>query len=387
LIGLDRSLLTLGRSLLTLDRSLLTLGRSLLTLARSLLTLDRSLLTLGRSLLTLDRSLLTLDRSLLTLGRSLLTLDKSLLTLDRSLLTLDKSLLTLDKSLLTLDRSLLTGIELPVVARPELELQGSDDGQRWQTLEFAYKPGNVSVPPPWVGVPGLKGTFSGLHQPRLDWQMWFAALGTYHRNPWLLVLVVRILQGGAEARGLMNTAVWPAKWQGPGKAPAFVRIIKYSYDFTRAGSVDASKGKWWSRRREGEYLPPLSLDNPSLQQFMSDNNIRQVSSSSYHMNVSSSSYHMHVSSSSCHMHVSSSSCLNNIRNLVVKPHSSNANGGKEHGRMIGNLKHAAALLRVHDQAVCLPVCLSGSVHACLSLFLSTSNVCLSPVTLFVGADT
>jgi hypothetical protein len=34
-----------------------------------------------------------------------------------------------------------------VVARPELELQGSDDGQRWQTLEFAYKPGNVPVTP------------------------------------------------------------------------------------------------------------------------------------------------------------------------------------------------------------------------------------------------
>ena len=221
------------------------------------------------------------------------------------------------------------GVALPVVARPELELQGSDDGQKWQALEFAYKPGNISVPPPWVGVPGLKGTFSGLHQPRLDWQMWFAALGTYHHNPWLLVLVVRILQGGAEARALMNTAVWPAKWQGPGKAPAFVRIIKYSYDFTRAGSVDASKGKWWARRREGEYLPPLSLDNPSLQQFMTDNI---------------------------------------IRNLVSKPHSSNSNGGKGHGRMIGNLKHAAALFRVHDQAVCLRV----SVFVCLCLSVSVS---------------
>ena len=31
------------------------------------------------------------------------------------------------------------------------------------------------------------------HQPRLDWQMWFAALGSYQHNPWLLNLVYRLL--------------------------------------------------------------------------------------------------------------------------------------------------------------------------------------------------
>jgi hypothetical protein len=73
----------------------------------------------------------------------------------------------------------------------------------------------MSRAPPWVGLPGWQGSFSGtqftcftgtnvqmltlthlpgLHQPRLDWQMWFAALGSYERNPWLLVFVVRLLQ-------------------------------------------------------------------------------------------------------------------------------------------------------------------------------------------------
>jgi hypothetical protein len=87
------------------------------------------------------------------------------------------------------------GLSLAVVARPELELQASDDGgETWVPLEFSFKPGNVTGAPPWVGVPGLEGSFSGLHQPRLDWQMWFAALGSYQHNPWLLVLVTRLLQ-------------------------------------------------------------------------------------------------------------------------------------------------------------------------------------------------
>lgn len=48
-----------------------------------------------------------------------------------------------------------------------------------------YKPGNVSRPPPIV-VP---------HQPRLDWQMWFAALGPHSHSPWFTGLVLRLLQG------------------------------------------------------------------------------------------------------------------------------------------------------------------------------------------------
>lgn len=48
-----------------------------------------------------------------------------------------------------------------------------------------YKPGNVSRPPPLI-VP---------HQPRLDWQMWFAALGPHTHSPWFTSLVLRLLQG------------------------------------------------------------------------------------------------------------------------------------------------------------------------------------------------
>uniref|UniRef100_A1L504-2 Isoform 2 of Lipase maturation factor 2 n=1 Tax=Bos taurus TaxID=9913 RepID=A1L504-2 len=69
--------------------------------------------------------------------------------------------------------------------RPEVVLEGSYDGHQWTEIEFMYKPGNLSRPPPIV-VP---------HQPRLDWQMWFAALGPHTHSPWFTSLVLRLLQG------------------------------------------------------------------------------------------------------------------------------------------------------------------------------------------------
>lgn len=72
-----------------------------------------------------------------------------------------------------------------VGGRPEVVLEGSYDGQHWTEIEFMYKPGNVSRPPPFL-IP---------HQPRLDWQMWFAALGQHTHSPWFTGLVLRLLQG------------------------------------------------------------------------------------------------------------------------------------------------------------------------------------------------
>lgn len=48
-----------------------------------------------------------------------------------------------------------------------------------------YKPGNLSAPPPVLTA----------HQPRLDWQMWFAALGPHTQAPWFSSLLHRLLQG------------------------------------------------------------------------------------------------------------------------------------------------------------------------------------------------
>ena len=69
--------------------------------------------------------------------------------------------------------------------RPEIVIEGTIDGQDWKPYGFRYKPGPLDRAPVW----------NSPHQPRLDWQMWFAALGDYRRNVWLGNLMRRLLQG------------------------------------------------------------------------------------------------------------------------------------------------------------------------------------------------
>lgn len=156
------------------------------------------------------------------------------------------------------------GRGLHQVARPEIVLEGSADGRRWDALEFRHKPGDPSKSPTWVAP----------HQPRLDWQMWFAALGSYQSNPWLLNLVVRLLQGHPEVLALMDQARWPGGAEQGGQGAwrlKFVRAVRYDYDFAppRTGDGDAdSNATWWRRRYTDEYLPALSLENESLKAYV-----------------------------------------------------------------------------------------------------------------------
>ncbi|KAK6032497.1 hypothetical protein OSTOST_01320, partial [Ostertagia ostertagi] len=73
--------------------------------------------------------------------------------------------------------------------RPEVIVEGAPDPDGpWKEFEFYSKPGNVSQAPVFV-LP---------HQPRLDWQMWFAALGSYRYNPFFLSLVHHLMEGTPE---------------------------------------------------------------------------------------------------------------------------------------------------------------------------------------------
>ena len=62
-----------------------------------------------------------------------------------------------------------------------------------QAYDFLYKPGNISGPPPFVAP----------HQPRLDWQMWFAALGGYEQAPWFINFAYRLLEWKQEGRSVL----------------------------------------------------------------------------------------------------------------------------------------------------------------------------------------
>jgi len=126
--------------------------------------------------------------------------------------------------------------------RLEIIVQGSNDGQNWLDYEFKYKPGNLKRPPPWVEP----------HQPRLDWQMWFAALGSYENNPWFVNFMVRLLEGSPEVLSLL------ARNPFPNAPPNFVRAEVYDYHFTDFVTRKAT-GDWWQRELKGSYFPVVSL--------------------------------------------------------------------------------------------------------------------------------
>jgi len=145
-----------------------------------------------------------------------------------------------------------------VGGRPEVIIEGSNNAEGpWEEYEFLYKPGNVSRKLPFI-VP---------HQPRIDWQIWFAALGQYQQNPWFLSLVYRLLKNQPEVLHLI------ARNPFGDLGPAFIRARLYSYHFTRW--EDSPKFKppteWWTREFKDEYMPAVAADNPSLVDFMKRN--------------------------------------------------------------------------------------------------------------------
>jgi hypothetical protein len=126
--------------------------------------------------------------------------------------------------------------------RPEIIIEGSDDGLQWQAYEFKWKPGDVKRRPRFVAP----------HQPRLDWQMWFAALSFHQSNPWFRMFLIRLLEGSPDVLALLKKNPFP---QTP---PRFVRAALFDYRFTNR-AIHRATGAWWRRERRGLYSPVLSL--------------------------------------------------------------------------------------------------------------------------------
>jgi hypothetical protein len=126
--------------------------------------------------------------------------------------------------------------------RPEIIVEGSADGVEWRPYEFKWKPGETDRAPGWVAP----------HQPRLDWQMWFAALSSYRHNPWFVQFVERLLRNEPVVTKLLARNPFPIE------PPRYVRATLYQYHFTTI-SERRETGAWWKREKEGEYLPMVSL--------------------------------------------------------------------------------------------------------------------------------
>jgi hypothetical protein len=127
-------------------------------------------------------------------------------------------------------------------SRPEIIVQGSNDGDTWLDYEFKFKPGDLKKAPRWVEP----------YQPRLDWQMWFAALSNYRSNPWFSNFMVRILQGSPDVLRLLG------KNPFPDAPPKYVRAQVFDYSFTDFEKRRAT-GDWWQRAPRGLYFPATSL--------------------------------------------------------------------------------------------------------------------------------
>lgn len=127
-------------------------------------------------------------------------------------------------------------------SRPEIIVEGSDDGEHWLEYVFKYKAGPLDRMPPFVAP----------HMPRLDWQMWFAALGTYQRFPWFTRFLVRLLKNSADVTKLLE------KNPFPDAPPKYIRASLYDYRFTDR-EEKKNAGPWWKRKYLRLYHPTISL--------------------------------------------------------------------------------------------------------------------------------
>jgi predicted DCC family thiol-disulfide oxidoreductase YuxK len=125
--------------------------------------------------------------------------------------------------------------------RDEIVIEGSNDGVEWREYEFHYKPGDLARRPPW-NIP---------HQPRLDWQMWFAALDDPRRLGWFQRFLRRVLQNEPSVIALMERNPFPDR------PPTYVRAL--FYDYTYSNVAEKSQGIWWDRRLLGLYFPVARL--------------------------------------------------------------------------------------------------------------------------------
>ena len=135
-------------------------------------------------------------------------------------------------------------------------LEGTDENiitqnTKWKEYEFKAKPGNLYRKLPIIAP----------YQPRIDWQIWFAAMETPQQNPWLIHMIWKLLDNDKNALSLLANNPFPDN------APKYIRVQFYQYKFADLSNKD---GAVWNRTYIGAWLPPLSRSNPELQKYIMD---------------------------------------------------------------------------------------------------------------------
>ena len=128
--------------------------------------------------------------------------------------------------------------------RYEIEFQGSRDGQNWVAYPFRFKPQALNR------APGIYAPY----QPRFEWNLWFASLGSWQQNPLVPRTEVRLLENDPDVLELFAANPFPG---GP---PRQVRAVLWQYWFTSM-QQKRTTGDWWTRRLLGLYAPVLQQDD------------------------------------------------------------------------------------------------------------------------------
>ncbi|XP_016308495.1 lipase maturation factor 2-like [Sinocyclocheilus anshuiensis] len=150
-----------------------------------------------------------------------------------------------------------------VGGRPEVVIEGSMDRNTWTEIEFMYKPGNMSAAPPVVTP----------HQPRLDWQMWFAALGPQAQSPWFSSLLHRLLQGKQDVIRLIQTD--ESQYPFSKQPPAYLRANRYKYWFSEPKEDGSYPQRWWRRVYVEEFYPMVHLGDSYLEQMLVQHGLKE----------------------------------------------------------------------------------------------------------------
>ena len=138
--------------------------------------------------------------------------------------------------------------------RYELILEGTEEEvitpqTKWKEYEFKAKPGNTYRKLPIVAP----------YQPRIDWQIWFAAMQRPEQNPWLIHLIWKLLHNDKGAISLI------AENPFPDNPPKYIRVEFYQYSFAPIGNKEEAA---WNRKYIGQWLPPLSTSTPGLKEYI-----------------------------------------------------------------------------------------------------------------------
>ncbi len=143
--------------------------------------------------------------------------------------------------------------------RDEIILEGTDaevvdDSTVWKAYEIPCKPGAVDRRPCWISP----------YQPRIAWQIWFAAMSNPSEHDWLVHLIAMLLDGDPVAKSLLERDPFPDH------PPKKIRALLYHYRFAPLGADD-----WWVREPAGEWLVPLEKDDPRLSAFLEAHGYRE----------------------------------------------------------------------------------------------------------------